>query len=420
MMLPQFILALSIASIAWELALAAAPSKAEVLKRCGQKYYTLYISPTVPINFVAAPDVSGACPSMLFSGGRNPPSPLAAGSAPFELSNANGYGPWDLQLLLTTYQGVTMDVPEKYQNGYIEGDLLNMANALDIDGAAVMQSLKSAQVSGNAPTKGWTEMYIPYNPNNGLSANEFGDNSPYGVDDAGRQHLHLFQAPSDKPTPVFIYAHAEMKDAANMPDPAAIAGNGFSIISWETVNGVQYGQNELQTCWNDFELVWFWLQDNAIEYNLDASSVIIGGSSRGTVCSWGTAHSEKDGVKGLYMVDALPDQYWLQPAAAKIFTDTVTVNSPPLMMMYSSECGKNIAECNPDPNTGHNPKFGQVIASKYSELGIGPFAQLFTGLTNKDIGLWDMFPRFVATLSGNQGKVAAAKVRASAAGQGNQ
>jgi hypothetical protein len=426
MKLPNFILALSTASIAWKLALAdESAAGAALIKKCAAVYYTLYISPRVPINFLAVPDCMGSdcqsCPLMRFPGGKSRPSPLAAENIPFDLSTLNSYGPWDLESLLRTYQGASMDVPEKYQSDYIAGDLLNMANTLSIDATDVIQKLKSAQASGNAPTKGWTEMYIPYNPSNGLYADEFGDNKPYGVDDARRQHLHLFQAPSDTPTPVFIYAHAERTSAAMMPDPAAIAGAGFSIISWETVNGIMYGEDEIQTCLDDFELVWLWLQDNAIEYNLDTSSVVIGGSSRGTVCSWGTAHSEKDGVKGLYMVDALPDTFWSQ-STAQMFTDTVTVNSPPLTMVYTSECGDidNIKECDPDPNTGHNPKFGQVIIHKYSQLGIGAFAKLYDGLTNKDMGVWDLFPRFVATLSGNQDKVAETKLRASAAAEGNQ
>jgi hypothetical protein len=424
MKLSQLILAFSTASVAWEL--VEAQDGKQAIQQCAEEYYTLHLMKTMPVAFLAVPDCLGsncmACPVFRFTGGKKTPKTADPASLPETDLDDEGYGPYDLTSLLTTYKGASVDVPENLQNDYIQPDLINWAVALGINMDDVLNQLRDSQSAGNAPTKGWTKMYIPYNPDNGLYPDEYGDFKPYSAQDPLRQHLHLYQAASDEPTPVFIYAHAENSDAAMMPDPAAIAGNGFSIISWETVNGVKMGPTETQACNDDFQLVWNWLMDNAYEYNLQTDFVVIGGNSLGTVCSWQLSHSNREEIKALYMVDAIPDMFWKGGAGAT-WTNAVTANSPPLNMVYNSDCQyEDISNCNPVPDTGHNPMYGQAIADAYAGAGIGSLVKINTGLASQDVGMWALFPRFVAALAGNQEKVAKMKLRAGGASpeDGNQ
>lgn len=251
-------------------------------------------------------------------------------------------------------------------------------------------------------------MYVPYNPSNGLSASDFGDFKPYSSTDNSRQHLHIFQTPSEERTPVFLYAHAEGVDAAQMPDPAPIAAAGFSIISWETVSD----GSDIPTCQADGNLVYNWLEANADAYNLDLSFIVVAGSSAGAACTWDMAHSGKPGIQALYMVDPIPDKYW-ESGNADTFTSVITANSPPMNMVYSSDCTGDITQCDPDPNTGHNPAYGQYIVKAYAEVGMGSFVKIMTGLTNNGVGTWAYFPRFAAALFGHQEELAQLKLKAS-------
>jgi hypothetical protein len=186
-----------------------------------------------------------------------------------------------------------------------------------------------------------------------------------------------------------------------------IASTGYSVISWESVSNPK-SPTDYETCLKDFELLWSWFQDNAALYNLDPESVVIGGSSRGTAISWLMAHSQKPEIKGIYMINALPDNAWnkasVRRGSSTIWEEVITTNSPQTYLVYEPECSKPIQQnCvpSPDPSDIHNPKNGQIIVDRYTELGIESKIKLIDGLDNKGINMFDLFPEFVASISSN-------------------
>jgi len=245
----------------------------------------------------------------------------------------------------------------------------------------------------------WTEKFIFYN--NG-DASSCGESGPYFLDDPCRQHLHILQTPSsnNKPTPVFFHAHGNGGTASDVgPDDLDIFMNaGYSVISWESVTTLSTAEGT-EACWSDFDLVWEWFQDNAVQRNLDPDSVVIGGRSRGSVCSWQMAHSQKPAIHGLYMYNALPNNAWV---AESPWVEDVTAESPPAYLVYGPECEKPITQdCvpSPDPQDDHNPRNGQKIVDRYTELGIASMITLTDGLHNADMRLFDFFPEFAASLA---------------------
>ena len=97
----------------------------------------------------------------------------------------------------------------------------------------------------------------------------------YGPED--RQFLDLFKARSDCPTPIYFDAHAQGQDTSM---PTEIVDNlnsaGITVISWESVGSINTPE-EIITGWNDAELMFQWVIDNAETYNIDTSNIIIGG-----------------------------------------------------------------------------------------------------------------------------------------------
>jgi len=252
----------------------------------------------------------------------------------------------------------------------------------------------------NAAT--WTETFIPYNnDDNNIDDDLFGPHGPYTLDDPLRQHLHILKAPSNVPTPVYFYAHANNGKASGLDpeDMDIFIEAGYSIISWESVTTLDSPES-VETCWSDFELVWSWFKENAATHNLLSSSVIIGGRSRGSVCSWPMAHSEKPEIQGIYVYNALPDSVWQNDNDS--WVEDVTTGSPPAYLVYGPECPKPITqEClpSPDPTDGHNPRNGQKIVDRYTDLGIDSKIELIDGLENDGIGIYDLFPSFAASLA---------------------
>ena len=252
-------------------------------------------------------------------------------------------------------------------------------------------------VSGRMPpvfAATWTEMYVPYNNSSDMDSDSFGDFGRYDLNDPLRQHLHLLQAPSsdETPTPVYFYAHANGGKASSIEEHELdiFVHTGYSVISWESVSHLS-SLEDVEACWSDFDLVWSWFRDNAVNYGFDSESVVIGGRSRGTVCSWPMAQSSKPQIKGIYMYNALPNSVWEEEANNSFWLDSITQESPPAHLVYGPECPKPISEdC--DPNDGHNPRNGQRVVDKYTELGIGSKIELTDGLTNDGIGIYDLFP----------------------------
>jgi len=241
----------------------------------------------------------------------------------------------------------------------------------------------------------WTEMYIPYNNDNIIHNDSFGAFGPYIRDDPLRQHLHLLKTPTDGPSPVYFFSHANGGKASGVsPEALDIFINaGYSVISWESVSQLNTTE-DVEACRSDFNLVWSWFQANAAKLYLDSNSVVIGGRSRGSVCSWPMAHSQKAEIQGIYMYNVVP--------ADNTLAEDVTTGSPPAHLVYGPECPKPITQdCvpSPDQENKHNPRFGQTIVDRYTDLGMTSKIQLTDGLTTNGIGIFDMFPRFVASLA---------------------
>lgn len=181
-----------------------------------------------------------------------------------------------------------------------------------------------------------------------------------------RQYLDIYIAPSARPTPVYIDAHYNGGTTA-MPNSTlnSLKSNGISIVSWESLTSVA-NSTDIQTGWDDAELMFSWVKANAATYNFDTTNFIIGGASRGTILSWKFGQRTNPNIKGLYMYNALPsvwnDPIWWWPP------NDVTVSSPPIFFVYLREPGCSTTTINPDI---HDPNNGYKIMDKYTSLGIG-------------------------------------------------
>ena len=207
-------------------------------------------------------------------------------------------------------------------------------------------------------------------PNNQLTESLVELGVKYGSED--RQFLDLYKAESDCPTPIYFDAH---HGGGNTSIPDSLVNNlnaqGISIISWESLPTISSSE-EAQTGWDDAELMFQWVFDNAVTYNLDTSNMIIGGSSRGSVLSWVYGHRPNPNVKGLYMYNALPSTAWAFPDLW-LPTENVNNESPPIYFVYRREPGSSTHPINPDI---HDPNYGTIIVNKYQDLGIGDKAIL--------------------------------------------
>jgi len=264
-----------------------------------------------------------------------------------------------------------------------------------------MPGLLSAS-SANANEK-WTEMFIPYNEN--IDPDSLGPFHPYPIDNPKRQHFHIRQASDGNdislPSPVFVFAHGNggNADSLKASDVEHIVATGYSVISWESVTLLT---NEINTyvSISDFELFWKFLQTHATTYHLDPNHIIIGGHSRGSVCSWVLAHDieERGQIRGIYMYNALPDPVWRFGDQSDMFVEAITQFSPPAYLGFGPECPKPIAQdCRMQDI--HNPRHGQTIVEAYTDSGIGDKIVLRDGLQAAGIGIYDFFPEFVNYLS---------------------
>lgn len=192
--------------------------------------------------------------------------------------------------------------------------------------------------------------------------------SSYAQDFAGvsygpeaRQFLDIYIAPSATPTPVYFDAHP---NGGNTNMPSSIIDDlkaiGVSTVAWESLTSVNT-PSEVETGWDDAELMLAWVKENAGTYNFDTTCLIIGGSSRGSILSWKIGHMGNPNVKGLYMYNALPDGVWADPSWWYA-PDEVTADSPPIFFVYRFE---------PGTNDIHDPENGMIIMDTYDALGIG-------------------------------------------------
>lgn len=198
---------------------------------------------------------------------------------------------------------------------------------------------------------------------------------PYGPN--SRQWLNLYLADSDKPAPVFFYAHANGSTAFTIKqyEVDRLTGDGFTIVSWESIATVRTAQ-ELATTWKDATDAFEWVKKNAAKYNLDTENIIVGGRSRGTGASWKLAHSGNRSIKGLYMMEAMGDQFWTDASMFDPLAE-ITATSPPIVMPYWRE---------PGTSDTHDPEHGAKIVQRYRELGKGNQAKVEHSLRDRSNG----------------------------------
>lgn len=187
----------------------------------------------------------------------------------------------------------------------------------------------------------------------------------YGAEE--RQFLDIYKAQSDCPTPIYFDAHGNGGDTA-MPSSVIEDLNalGITVIAWESLTSVNT-QEEVETGWDDAELMFEWVINNAEVYNLDATNILIGGSSRGSILSWKYGHQSNPNIKGLYMYNALPSGAWASPSWWYPPND-VSNASPPIYFVYRREPGSSTDPVDPDI---HDPNYGITIVNEYEDLGIG-------------------------------------------------
>lgn len=174
------------------------------------------------------------------------------------------------------------------------------------------------------------------------------------------QWLNVYQAASNKPTPVYIWAHGNghtYMDAHEKYEPfiTILLENGISVISWESIK--QMNESNFMDILDDADLMFQWVRENTRTYNLDVTKIIIGGHSRGTIASWRLAHSGDPGIKGIYQGDVAGNLDDVNDVLGNI----ISVNSPPIRMSFTQNKNTNDGQ--------HDPNEGQKIIDIYRGLG---------------------------------------------------
>ncbi len=203
-----------------------------------------------------------------------------------------------------------------------------------------------------------------------LSGNAFAQDFAgvkYGTET--RQFLDIYKAPSSCPTPVYFHAHGNGGTTAMASSIVnSLKSHGISIVSWESLTSVNT-EAQIETGWDDCELMYAWVKANAANYNFDTTKFIIGGQSRGSIISWKYAQKPNPGNVGIYMYNALPS-VWLAPTWW-LPTYDIKVTAPPIFLVYQNAPGCSTLPSN-DPNYNiHDPSYGYRVMDKYTSLGIG-------------------------------------------------
>jgi len=184
-----------------------------------------------------------------------------------------------------------------------------------------------------------------------------------------RQFMDIWIAPSTKPTPVYLHAHGNGGDTS-MPTTivSSLKSNGISIVAWESLTSVNT-EAQIQTGWDDCELMYAWVKANAATYNFDTTKFIIGGQSRGSIISWRYAQRPNPNNVGIYMYNALPS-VWLDPTWW-LPTYDIKVTAPPIFLVYQNAPGcSTLTPTDPNYNI-HDPNYGYRVMDRYTNLGIG-------------------------------------------------
>lgn len=179
-------------------------------------------------------------------------------------------------------------------------------------------------------------------------------------------NIYLPSDVSAGPFPVVLWAHPNsdgkvLPSADDIPLPLVrnLASAGIAVVSWESVPQVKTDM-DVEICGKDLERVYRWLGRNAEKYGLDMNNVFLSGASRGTVVSWKFINEFPEKIRGAYLVQALPKGAWDNPSHTPL--DYISSVSPVIFLGYREGM---------DTSDGHSPKYGQRIADKYKECGIG-------------------------------------------------
>lgn len=221
----------------------------------------------------------------------------------------------------------------------------------------------------------WTETYVPYDSDEPIVPNACG----YTRDDPNRKHLFIALPANDStlPAPVLLFGHGNGGFASEMiqSDFQYALALGYAVVSWESVTPIVPGEsdNDTVTCTADFELVMDWVAANGADYGMSTDDWIVGGRSRGTACSWAGANSDREAIQGMYMYNALPIEDAESWADGAILAQ-VTTDSPPAYLPYGPCCPTPIIYEGDDAcyigSDIHNPRNGQRIVDRYTELGM--------------------------------------------------
>jgi len=251
----------------------------------------------------------------------------------------------------------------------------------------------------------WNETYIPYDSTDAIVPDACG----YAFDDPNRKHLHIAMPSTSSdsvPAPVLFWAHGNGGTAAQgistilLP---GVAGTDYAIVGWESITAIS-GVNSTQQCQADFELVMDWVVAHGEDYNLSTEDWIVGGRSRGSICSWVGANSDRPAIKGMYLYGALPledEESWENGE----IVGEVTTDSPPAYFAYGPCCPKPIEyegedKCVLDDGDIHNPRNGQRIVDRYTELGMEDNITLTDCMVINGSQPLHYFVPFVETLDG--------------------
>ena len=260
----------------------------------------------------------------------------------------------------------------------------------------LLTALASARAS---ELSGWNETIVRYNGTGPVI-----EKNDYILNDPDRQFLRIWYTTDGPKRGVYVHAHGNGGDT-HIPyfDRESVINAGYAFISWESITKIKSTEDTMQ-CQADHELVMKWIVANADAYNLDASNIIMGGRSRGSVVSWPLAYAKNESytIRGIYMYNALPSDDLFNESNPDNALSYVTSESPPLFLFYGPECPKPINEsCVPSPNPDdiHSPKYGQRIINKYDDLGLSMRAHLTDGRENANItNIMYHFPSFVDAL----------------------
>jgi len=256
----------------------------------------------------------------------------------------------------------------------------------------------------------WTETYVPYDGDEPIVPNACG----YKANNPNRKHLHIAlpanHTNASAPAPVLIFGHGNGGFASEMiqSDYQYALRLGYAVVSWESVTPIVPDENENDTvvCLADFELVMDWVVANGPSYGMSTDDWIVGGRSRGTICSWSGANSGRPAIKGMYMYNALPvedEESWADGALLGFIT---TENSPPAYLPYGPCCPTPIIYEGDDAcyigSDIHNPRNGQRIVDRYTELGMADEVTLYQCMEMEDLRPLYFFGTFVESLDGEE------------------